>query len=102
MGEMLYKKLEKTMILPENIKQDLLRYFDKLSPKQIQVLSQLLQAENSVLLDFLRKQKDDGNIPVYQLKEKYIEYRKTQSMNREKQELQEQQENLDALLSEID
>lgn len=101
MGELLYKQLEKTLILPEDIKQDLLRYFEQLTEKQTQILSELLQAENSLLLDFLRKQKNNGNIPVYSLREKYIEYQKKRHLEGEQEEIEEEQENLDALLLDL-
>lgn len=101
MDEMLYKRLEKTLLLPEDIKQDLLRYFENLTSHQIQILSELLQAENSILLDFLRKQKDSGNIPAAALREKYIEYYKKRNIEREQKEIQEEQENLDALLENL-
>lgn len=97
--DFLYKKLEKTLVLPDNIKQKVLLHFDKLNGKQLQVLSELLKFENAILLDFLKKQKDSDNIPVTDLKNKYIKYRREQRKNLETKEQDKEKQDLEYLLS---
>lgn len=99
--DFLYKQVQKTLILPENIKQEVLSHFDKLSKKQIYLIRQLIQSENAILLNFLKKQKDEWIIGPWELKNEYLQYRKQKRNILESKERKEEQQELEYLLKEI-
>ncbi len=94
----LYSQVQNTLILPNKIKQEILLHFEKLSNKQIHILKELIKAENTILLGFLKEKKDKGIIPPSEFKWEYIQYRKQKRKILEREEKQKEKKNLEYLL----
>lgn len=96
--DFLYTQVQNTLVLPEKIQQEVLLHFEKLSEKQIHILQQLIQAENDILLDFLKKQKELWSIPPSDVKSEYMAYRKQKRNSLEAEEKQKEEAELEYLL----
>lgn len=99
---LLYEQIQNTLIIPDHTKQDILKYFDKFSEKQKIILTDLIKSENYILLDFLKEQKENGSIPISEMKWEYIKYRQKKRQEREKIEQEKEEKELESLLDGID
>lgn len=99
---LLYEQIQNTLIIPDHTKQDILKYFNRLSEGQKTILSDLIKSENYILLDFLKEQKENGAIPISEMKWEYIKYRHKKRQEREQVEQKREEQELESLLDGID
>jgi len=96
--DFLYEQIQKTLILPENLKQEILLHWDKIGTEKRGTISNLIKSENTLLLNFLKKQKDGNIIPVSDFKKEYLAYRKEKRNQQEEIEKAKEEEQLVELL----
>lgn len=97
----LYGQIQSTLIIPEEKKQDILMHFEKLSEKQLEVIKQLISAENKILLDFLKQERNRDNIEPSYIREEYLRYRMKQKKELEESEELNREQELESLLQEL-
>jgi len=97
----LYEQIQNTLIIPEEKKQDILMHFENLSEKQLAVISQLISAENKILLDFLKQERNRDNIEPSYIREEYLRYRMKQKKELEESEELNREQELESLLQEL-
>lgn len=99
--DFLYEQIQKTLILPENLKQEILLHWDKITTEKRETISNLIKSENILLLNFLKKQKDGNTIPVSNFKTEYLVYRKEKRNQLEENERMKEKQQLEQLLESI-
>ncbi len=97
----LYKQIQDTLIIPEHMKQEILMHFEKLSEKQLGVISELISAENKILLEFLKEERKRDNIEPSYIKQEYVKYRMKKERQLEKSESISKEKELENLLQSI-
>jgi len=76
-------------------------HFEKLSEKQLKVIKQLISAENKILLDFLKQERNRDNIEPSYIREEYLRYRMKQKKELENNEGINKEQELEDLLQSI-
>jgi len=76
-------------------------HFENLSEKQLAVISQLISAENKILLDFLKQERNRDNIEPSYIREEYLRYRMKQKKELEESEELNREQELESLLQEL-
>lgn len=76
-------------------------HFEKLSEKQLGVISELISAENKILLEFLKEERKRDNIEPSYIKQEYVKYRMKKERQLEKSESISKEKELENLLQSI-
>jgi len=100
--ENLKNAVRQCLFLNITMKQQILEYFERLSEKQKWVIRQGIQAEKSLMLNFLKQLKNKPEIKVSQIQEYYKKHYVNTRRNTECTEELQKQEELENLLLELE
>ena len=76
-------------------------HFEKLSEKQLEIIKELISAENKILLEFLKQERKRDNIEPSYIKQEYVKYRMKKERQLEKSESISKEKELENLLQSI-
>lgn len=100
--ETLTNTIQQSLFLTQEVQQDILRFFEKLSWEQVQIIEQGLQAEKVLLLTFLRKLKDVPEMKKSALQEYLKKQKKILRNSKEYNEEIHKTQQLENLLEQLD
>lgn len=95
--ENILRLLYQSQLFTQDVKQDVIQYFDQLNHKQLTWLHQALKAEKLVLLNFLKWLKDSWDLEyekVISLKDNILRKQRNEMEQRDNRETKDSIENL--------
>ena len=94
----LQAEIQKTLLLSSKMKQEILKYFERLSPKQKETLFEWLQSEKVLLLNFLRSLKERPEVKLGEIQSLYLKQKRQKRILQEQKEEANNKQELDILL----
>ena len=94
--------IKKSHIFKDKTKQDLILYFDKLNEKQKNWIIQAMKSEKIIVLNFLRSLKNKEVMSFEDIKNNIESLQRNKRLFDEKQEEKHRDEELSALLNNLD
>lgn len=94
--------VQNSLFLTDTLKQELLQYFERLSPKQKRLIYEAVMAEKPLLLRFLRQLRNKPELKAAQIQEHYARYKNSLKKQREYKEEWEKQKELESLFLQLE